>query len=1672
MFLHLLKRIRGTSSNSTRRIRRPPPVRCRASMEILESRALLTGGYSVSQILSAFSQGEAAFSQVVQPVAETAFGLHLPMLQQSLADAVGLASTMETPLNAPIASTNALGQATSELQGVFQSVNLSTTPDANNNLLQVTWQSAVASQPASFSVGGATDFSYFDSGVQGQLQGSLSGQTQGLAVTLTMGVDVNPSTGVLAFYVADSSGASIHGIQAEGSASGQLTIGSLAGVSVSGSVALNSSATMSFNDARPSDPKLRISDFQSDLSGIVSGHVNGSVTFTGVSLDASILGSDDMCWSGHWGDTITNNVVTQTDATLLAPPTATESSVLIRELEGITGELPLLSDIQGALNTDLPLINETPAQLAGLGSVESLLEGLGGILPGLTININPTTINDLIQGQDVDLLDFSSSYTQPQENINLFTIPLASFGLPPIASFNLDATLGVEFSWSYSVGFGVDTHGFFLDPNNFITASISPNANIQGTVDVLGIPLAGASGSLNFKITAAADLFDPFGSSRYYLSQIDQGQSVGQALLNDLDASLTESLSVQLKAWFLLWSASWNWNLQSSTPFSITHLEWDPSDDYQLRSDHTLWQMSQSGPVEVDSGVLAFSNVGDGSLMVLKTDGDVIQEGRLWQRVVAQNVLNNAVDNQGNPVNLQDATQYGVDNAGNVFALTSNGDLWRVLDAGQSGAPVATVVRYGGQSFEIDSADTVFALSQNGNLDCGVALDSPGPGSWTGIAANVSQYDVDRADALFILSNGDVVRGLDFDDPSEGSWTTIAYGMQSFAVDNDDTIFTFARDGTLYRGLGLDQPTGQNWTVISYGMQSFAVDANDTVFSFATNGLLWAGINLDQPGNGSWNVIGTNVESYTVDSDDTVFFQAFNGEVWRGLNVDQTGTGNNWVDIGYGMSSIAVDSADTVYSIATNGVVWRGLGLDHPGGGSWTILGTTEQETQVGTDGTVYMLEQNDNLIRIQGLDQGSATTTITPGVESFTLVGGGTGLVYIGTDGNLYQVQGGSTTLIHSGVASLTLGSDGSTVYFLADDWSVWEENGDQEIPITSNAPGSYAAPTGGTPNLAGNWFANGTQATEIIQNGTSLTFINEGDQAGYLCNGYYAGNNEVVAPGWNWTGTVESTPTGLQIVWNTGVIWNQNRIAGSWSIGEGRPTSVIQDGNNLLFVNENGNWSSGFFIGGNEVEATGWGGLTGNVVTTSSGVQIQWANGTTWNQGQTQLADTWYADLSGNGQDDRIFRGVGNTFYVSQWSGYGFSTPSLWVQEGGPFLDDQVFFADLTGNGRDDMIYRGADNSFWVSLSTGTSFAPPQLWVTEGGPYETGQVFFADLTGNGMDDMIYRGVDNRFWVSLATGSGFAPPQLWASEGGPFVDGQVQFADLTGNGKADMIFQGVNNQFWVSLSTGIGFLSPQLWATEGGAYLAGEAQYADLTGNGKDDLIYRGVNNQFWVSLSTGTGFLPAQPWVTEGGPYLNGQAQYADLTGNGKGDLIFQGLDNSFAVSLSTGSIFAPSQSGAAGAPGVGSVVSTIADGDGGLFVLYANGTVNHYTYGVGWATIDPQVGDVASMVAAGDGGIFLLHSNGTVNHYTYGVGWATVDPGVGDVLSMVAAGDGGIFLLHSNGTLNHYTLGIGWTTVDSGTGDVVSIANANDGAISVVKSDGSRWFYSMTSGWVYLG
>lgn len=74
---------------------------------------------------------------------------------------------------------------------------------------------------------------------------------------------------------------------------------------------------------------------------------------------------------------------------------------------------------------------------------------------------------------------------------------------------------------------------------------------------------------------------------------------------------------------------------------------------------------------------------------------------------------------------------------------------------------------------------------------------------------------------------------------------------------------------------------------------------------------------------------------------------------------------------------------------------------------------------------------------------------------------------------------------------------------------------------------------------------------------------------------------------------------------------------LGGNWKMGgpynAGRPCQIIQQGNTLTFINENGDRSAGEFTDSATVVATDWeGGLRGAV--SAEGDRIDWANGTWW--------------------------------------------------------------------------------------------------------------------------------------------------------------------------------------------------------------------------------------------------------------------------------------------------------------------------------------------------------------------------------------------------------------------------------------------------------------------------
>ena len=85
--------------------------------------------------------------------------------------------------------------------------------------------------------------------------------------------------------------------------------------------------------------------------------------------------------------------------------------------------------------------------------------------------------------------------------------------------------------------------------------------------------------------------------------------------------------------------------------------------------------------------------------------------------------------------------------------------------------------------------------------------------------------------------------------------------------------------------------------------------------------------------------------------------------------------------------------------------------------------------------------------------------------------------------------------------------------------------------------------------------------------------------------------------------------------------------RLAGDWQMGGpynvGKPCQILQSGNHLTFVNENGAESSGVFKSKSVVIALDWeGGIRGTL--NKNATRINWRNGTWWIRGKSAQADT----------------------------------------------------------------------------------------------------------------------------------------------------------------------------------------------------------------------------------------------------------------------------------------------------------------------------------------------------------------------------------------------------------------------------------------------------------------
>jgi hypothetical protein len=178
-----------------------------------------------------------------------------------------------------------------------------------------------------------------------------------------------------------------------------------------------------------------------------------------------------------------------------------------------------------------------------------------------------------------------------------------------------------------------------------------------------------------------------------------------------------------------------------------------------------------------------------------------------------------------------------------------------------------------------------------------------------------------------------------------------------------------------------------------------------------------------------------------------------------------------------------------------------------------------------------------------------------------------------------------------------------------------------DPQMPQGGSANGRQGDGQQGAGFL-GAWCAQGdpTKQASISSNGVMLNLTNE---SGSTSIGNLQGNNQIVAPGWQFvTGTLSAN--GRRIDWSNGTFWARCsngggggglNLTGNWYPNGNRSLScsIQQRRGNLTLQNENGDRATGSLNGRSRV-TTNWQGtkITGTI--SRDGNRIDWSNGTYW--------------------------------------------------------------------------------------------------------------------------------------------------------------------------------------------------------------------------------------------------------------------------------------------------------------------------------------------------------------------------------------------------------------------------------------------------------------------------
>ena len=845
----------------------------------------------------------------------------LPLIDESIAELTGLDGILPDPSSLP--TWGDLSNSSYPFGG--GTLYVTVTAGDIENLLNGTnpghpflyWTlGPITATPISYD-GAATGCDYFDGA------GSLTGNFgAGLTITpkLTVGIDAS------GLYISTDAGAPL--LQVSGTCGGNLTgnlsIGTLADVDASVDAKVGIDANLSLSGSKVY--------FSNLFSGVFSASVVGTLELDGT-LIAHTSFLPDLTWEPKFTAKFNASGITSKHFDANPPSASSLFSGWITGFFGLGHGLPTLGSLEASLNKPLPIIDESIAELTGLDKVLPSLPTIPDWLadhdftqpftfqvgPGtLSINLTTTTITELIEGKTSDAqghpIDLISWVTGPKSysliDINE-TVPVYSFGIPDIASMDVNATFGLHAALTYDVGLGIDTHGFWIkagspsDPT--LGLSFSATAGIEGDLEVLGFKLAKAGGDIGLSLEPYIYITAPPYSAnpdRVYMKDLALFKSTAvNDFLDALSWGIEGDLTGDLYAKLLWWK--WHWGIDIPLFNYSSTATWPPNP-------------SSSGSGGSGGGAAA-----------------IAAAKALWFK-----------------------NGYDKDVALSSGVLTINGTP-KADDVSLSGGDTVTIHWNGALSPDYSGVTKVVYYSDGGNdqLTTAPGFDLPvyaASGKLEGgnlvlLAGTDCLQGGDRNNTLIAgLGNDTLIGGAGNDSITGGPGSDLIEGG-----DGNDTLIAGSGDTTIIGGAGNDSilgGPGHDLLIAGDGNSTVLAGTGDTEIRAGAGNDYLSGYEAATPGN-------YNVSIYGGSGNDTIhggcgyFFidggsgnQIIYGDIGYGL-INGGADGNDIIDCRQCSDSVTIygdAGADTIYGSNYPDTIYGGMGgynVIHGGGGNDLIVG-------------------------------------------------------------------------------------------------------------------------------------------------------------------------------------------------------------------------------------------------------------------------------------------------------------------------------------------------------------------------------------------------------------------------------------------------------------------------------------------------------------------------------------------------------------------------------------------------------------------------------------------------------------------------------------------------------------------------------------------------------------